>query len=388
MSHTKAESEAQNLVHDALHESQLHGINPWTTLGDSLFRILYILQSQGWRIFTYTLLALLVLSLLPPALAIFVRIRRGTFWILHLSSTPYGSLISPNSQVCWLILGMGNFVALIIYVAFSIPFERGKGSTTAVWSMLVALISQRLASSSRSPFLPPRVLNAIFIFVALAPIPILIPFFISSHQRDAAYHSYQRLRRKLERLEGEWSGSVEQGVLSDVQSETETLISHFFNRIPPFQLGWILWVVWLSVFLSILLPTSIIYIHTLYLQLVSLRRRQREQQRPLALTAVSAGGLPATQAIREMRNSLVLVSAVTVLMLVISAVYILVAIKSLTDAGSALSTPPSSGDPPYLLPIPRARPPPQTAVSPGSAEPNFEGLLQPLLPSDRLQGSL
>lgn len=89
-----------------------------------------IVQPAGWRIFTYILLALLVLfgalsptrgyycrlisfflsSLILPAVSITIRIRRGTFWILHFSLTPYGCLISPNSQVCWLILGMGNFI--------------------------------------------------------------------------------------------------------------------------------------------------------------------------------------------------------------------------------------------------------------------------------------
>lgn len=101
--------------------------------------------------------------------------------------------------------------------------------------MLVALITQRLATSTSRPFLAPRLLNTIFVFVALTPIPFLISFVISSHQRDEAYYSYRRLRRELEQLEKEWSGSVDQEVLSEVQAEVETMISHFFARVPPFQ---------------------------------------------------------------------------------------------------------------------------------------------------------
>lgn len=88
----------------------MNSTNPFPAYIEELNSKLYLNPSPSYLAQTYFISAILAVLLILQLISLFVRWKKGTFWIFKLVGTSNGTFILPNGVVSW---GLSSSIFLV-----------------------------------------------------------------------------------------------------------------------------------------------------------------------------------------------------------------------------------------------------------------------------------
>ncbi|KAK4698866.1 hypothetical protein P7C70_g7404, partial [Phenoliferia sp. Uapishka_3] len=221
--------------------------NPFPALLASLEAQVYLAPSVAFETNLWVLSGVLGFCLILVLTSLWLRVRRGTFWIYRLHPSHFGSWITPNPMVCWL-LGSVVFLAMTqVFIFYTLKYQTpGADLTNAmIWRCVIwlplwigglnltwgtalapVLLRQDLSHSNSgnySPFLltqHPHVVSIFMIYVHISIITTVIYFSVTT---NSLFNQLLSTGDKLGRVLGEASFAFDAGEIVTVSNLT-TLI--------------------------------------------------------------------------------------------------------------------------------------------------------------------
>ncbi|KAM0752935.1 hypothetical protein T439DRAFT_378689 [Meredithblackwellia eburnea MCA 4105] len=288
-------TEMQALV-DSI-QALLPGQNPYQTLANELHKLIYSSSPASFRPQIWLLTACLALILVASIVALASRFQRGPkeFWIYKYTSTTAGIFIVPNSSICFLLYNSCYLVLLFPYTYFGLVFSSSKegnlndlvlwktviflplwtGAFHVAWATALAgnLRQSPLLSTSGGPSIPAWAMNGFFLAMqGLVPITVVPLEVVSNLYWNRGFRHYRDTHSLLQTLSDKWDGTASVELPQDFYLLGMKLVGEMDKAMHWFKAGWTVWAVWGILLVVTIIPSTLLYCHTLRTQIKAIQR--------------------------------------------------------------------------------------------------------------------